>query len=90
MERVICDNRNELLNLKKERDEYKNKLSIICEQHKKTHMNEKMAYTKLHEAVQMVEIAIAEKNAAVQREKEVRGTLHRLLWNSFVENSILS
>lgn len=73
MENTIRENRYEAIELKKERDDYKNQLKSLCERQKQYQLRESTAHTKIQDAIQMVEIALAEKNAATQREKEIRG-----------------
>lgn len=73
METVVRENRFEVIELRKERDEYKNRIKSLCEQHKQHQYRETIAYTKIQDAIQMVESAMAEKNAALLREKEIRG-----------------
>lgn len=73
MQNVYDTNRIELLDLKKERDEYKQKLMVICEHVKNCQTRETIAYSKIENAIQMAEAAIVEKNAAFQREQEIRG-----------------
>lgn len=72
-ETVLRENRFEAIELRKERDEYKNQLKSLCEKHKQHQYRETIAYAKIQDALQMVESALAEKNAALQREKEIRG-----------------
>lgn len=73
METVLRENRFEATELRKERDEYKKQLRTLCEQHKQHQQRETIAYAKIQDALQMVESALAEKDAALQREKEIRG-----------------
>lgn len=97
MENILRENRSEAMELKKERDDYKAQFKLFCEQQKQYQLRESTAHAKIQEAIQTVEIAIAEKNAALQREKEIRGTFslsldsHLLLvpcrgWNWFQSN----
>lgn len=73
MESVLRDNRFETTELRKERDEYKKKLESFCELHKQYQIRESIAHTKMQDAIHMIEAAMAERNAAMQREKEIRG-----------------
>lgn len=73
MENILRENRAEATELKKERDNYKNQLKLLSEQQKQYQLRESTAHTKVQDAIQMVEIALAEKHAATQREKETRG-----------------
>lgn len=73
MESVLRDNRFETIELRKERDEYKKQLKSFCELHKQYQIRESIAHTKLQDALQMIEAALAERNAAMIREKEIRG-----------------
>lgn len=73
VEGILRENRNEVATLKKERDEYKTKYLSMYEQRQKFEQRESVAITKIMDALQMVDAAIAEKNAAVAREKEIRG-----------------
>lgn len=75
-ETVLRENRFEAIELRKERDEYKNQLKLLCEKHKQHQYRETIAYAKIQDALQMVESALAEKNAALQREKEIRGEFY--------------
>lgn len=75
MESILRENRSETMDLKKERDDYKNQLKLLCGQHKQYQLRESTAHTKIQDAIQMVETAMAEKDAALQREKEIRGKL---------------
>lgn len=75
MENILRENRLEAIELKKERDDYKNQLKLLGEQQKQYQLRESTAHTKIQDAIQMVEIALAEKSAALQREKEIRGKL---------------
>lgn len=76
MESVLRDNRYETTELRKERDEYKKQLKTFCELHKQYQIRESIAHTKMQDALQMIEAALAEKNAAMLREKEIRGEFH--------------
>lgn len=73
MECILRENRLEAIELKKERDNYQNQLKSLCGQQKQYQLRESTAHTKIQDAIQMVEIALVEKNAALQREKEIRG-----------------
>lgn len=73
MESVLRESRFETTELRKERDAYKNKLKSYCDSQKQYQIRESIAHTKLQDALQMIEAALAEKNAAMQREKEIRG-----------------
>lgn len=73
MESAIYESRNEIADLKGARDDYKRKFTLLSEEHKRCELREKEAYAKLSEALHMVDTAITEKNAALQREKELRG-----------------
>lgn len=84
MERVLYENRYENTELRKERDVYKIQLKSLCEQHKQYQQREAIAHAKIQDAIQMVEAAVAEKNAALQREKEIRGELNSFI--SFFEH----
>lgn len=75
MENVLRENRFETIELKRDRDECKNQLRVLSEQQKQYQLRESMAHAKMEDAIQMVEAAIAEKNEALQREKEIRGKL---------------
>lgn len=77
MESVLRENRFEMTELKKERDEYKKQLTLFCEQHRDYQLRESIAHAKIQDAIQMIETALAEKNAALQREKEIRGIAHK-------------
>lgn len=74
MERTLHDHRSEMNEMKKERDDYKKRFLSCCDQNKQFQVRESVAYAKIQDAVQMVEAAMREKDAAVQREKEIRGT----------------
>lgn len=80
MESVLRDNRYETTELRKERDEYKKQLKIFCELHKQYQIRESIAHTKMQDALQMIEAALAEKSAAMQREKEIRGEFNNFLF----------
>lgn len=67
------ENRVEVNELKKDRDDYKKRYLLCCEENKKIQIRENAAYSKVQDAVQMVETAINERNAAIQREKEIHG-----------------
>ena len=54
---------------------YKNQMKSLCERKNQYQLRESTAHKKVQDAIQMVEVAIAEKNAALQREKEIRGEL---------------
>lgn len=73
MESAIYESRSEITDLKIARDDYKRKVSLLSEEHKRCEAREKQAYAKLVEALHMVDTAIADKNAALHREKELRG-----------------
>lgn len=73
MESTIHECRTEIVGLKVERDEYKRKLAALNDEYMRCQAREKVAYTKLYEAIQVVETAIFEKNTAMQRERELRG-----------------
>lgn len=73
VEGVLRDNRDEMAKLKKERDELKTKYSLVCEQRQRSEQREAVALKKVMDALQMVDAAIAEKDAASAREKEIRG-----------------
>lgn len=73
MENVLRENRFEITELKKERDEYKKQVKLLSEQQRQYQIRESIAHTKVHDAIQMVEVALAEKTAAIQREQEIRG-----------------
>lgn len=73
MESAIQESRIELVNVKQERDEYKRKLTGLGDELKRCQTRETVAYNKLNDAIQVVEVAITEKNSALQREKELRG-----------------
>ncbi|XP_055323912.1 uncharacterized protein LOC129578801 isoform X2 [Sitodiplosis mosellana] len=78
MENVLRDNRFETTELRKERDAYKKQLKSYCELHKQYQLRESIAHTKMHDALQMIETALAEKNAAMLREKEIRDECDQL------------
>lgn len=80
MESTIHECRAEIVGLKVERDEQKQKLTALSDEHVRCQSREKAAYTKLNEAIQVVETAIVEKNAALQREKELRGKFRRIFF----------
>lgn len=67
------ENRAEVNELKRDRDVYKKKYLLCCEENKKIQIRESAAYSKVQDAVQMVDVAINERNAAIQREKEIQG-----------------
>lgn len=73
MENVLRENREEVFELRKERDKYKKQLKSSSELYKQYHLRETILHAKIQDAIQMVESALAEKNAALQREKEIRG-----------------
>lgn len=73
MESVLRENRLETIELRKERDDLKKQLLTLCEQHKQYQIRESISHAKLQDAILMVEAALAEKTAALQREKETRG-----------------
>lgn len=73
MESVLRDNRFETSELKKERDAYRKQLKSYCESQKQYQIRESIVHTKLQDALQMIEAALEERNAAMQREKEIRG-----------------
>lgn len=90
MENVLRENRFEITELKRERDEYKKQVKLLSEQQRQCQIRESIAHTKVHDAIQMVEVALAEKTAAIQREKEIRGELNRnqTMQNPLVNESI--
>lgn len=73
LEQILRDNRIYVASLKRERDEYERQYRTICEIHKNYKSRELTAYEKIQEALNVAEMAIKEKNAALEREKEVRG-----------------
>lgn len=89
MESILRENRLEAIELKKERDNYKNQLKLLGEQQKQYQLRESAAHTKIQDAIQMVEIALDEKSAALQREKEIRGKLSVPLFLLVCELSIV-
>lgn len=78
VQRILCDQRSEVNELKKERDDYKHRLSICLEQNKQFQARESASYAKVQEAVRTVEIAVAQKNAALEKEKDVRGKISNI------------
>lgn len=75
MENVLRENRFEIVELRKERDEYKNQIKSLTELRKQFQVRESIAHSKIQDALNMVETALAEKSAAMQREKEIRGSI---------------
>lgn len=79
MERVLLENRFETTELRKERDVCKQQLTFLYEQQKQYRIRESTAHEKIQDALQMVETAVAEKNAALLHEKEIRGKVDSLV-----------
>lgn len=78
METILRENRFEMTELKKERNEWKTQLKSLSEQINEYKQRESIAHSKIQESLQMIESATAERNAAQQREKEIRG------WNDLI------
>ncbi|XP_031618135.1 interactor of constitutive active ROPs 2, chloroplastic-like [Contarinia nasturtii] len=78
MENVLRENRFEMVEIRKERDEYKKQMKSLSELHKQYQVRETVAHTKIQDALHMVEAALAEKHAALQREKEIRDECDQL------------
>lgn len=79
MENILRENRLETVELKKERDDLKKQLLTLCEQHKQYQIRESISHAKIQDAIVMVEAALAEKTAALQREKETRGKYYFMI-----------
>lgn len=75
METILRENRFEITELKRERDEWKIQLKSLSEQNMQYKLRESIAHNKIQESIQMVETALTERNSAQQREKEIRGCL---------------
>lgn len=87
MEHVLRENRFETTELRRERDDCKKQLKLLYEQQKQYQFRESTAHAKIQDALQMVETAVVEKNAALLHEKEIRGKISWIyLFNIFEEN----
>lgn len=73
MECSILEQRSEVEELREECEIYKKRLVLCSEQNNQLKKRESTAYAKVQNALQMIEIAIGDKNAALEREKTVQG-----------------
>lgn len=67
--------RIQITSLKSERDELEKQYRLLNEQHSQCRLRETLHLTKVHESVHLAEMAIKERDEAVEREKEIRGEL---------------
>lgn len=79
MENILRENRFEASELRKERDDIKKQLLTLCEQHRQYQIRESISHAKIQDAIAMVETALAEKTAALQRERETRGEYYSVV-----------
>lgn len=72
-EQIARTNRLQLTTLKSERDEFEKQYRMLCDLHSQCRIRETLHFTKIQDSVALAEAAIKERDAAIQREKEIRG-----------------
>lgn len=66
---------NEFASILRENERLGQEIAISKSAQKAYRIREVMAYAKIQEAIGVAEAAITEKNAAVQREKDIKGMI---------------
>lgn len=72
-EQVARTNRAQMTALKNERDEFEKQYRSLSEMHSQCRIRETIHSAKIQESMNMMELAIKEKDEAIEREKEIRG-----------------
>lgn len=72
-EEFIKNRQNENVSILRERERLEQQIAVSESAQKAYRMREMIAYSKIQEALNVAEAAIAEKNAALTREKDIRG-----------------
>lgn len=74
-EQIARTNRLQLTTLKSERDEFEKQYRMLSDLHSQCRIRETLHFTKIQDSVALAEAAIKERDASIQREKEIRGNL---------------
>lgn len=74
-EQIARTNRDQLTALKSERDESEKQYRLLTVLHNQCRIREALHFTKIQDSVNVAEAAIKERDAAIEREKEIRGKL---------------
>lgn len=76
-EQIARTNRDQLTTLKSERDEFEKQFRLLSDLHCQCRIRETLHFAKIQDSVNVAEVAIKERDAAIEREAEVRGKLGR-------------
>lgn len=76
-EQIARTNRDQLTTLKSERDESEKQFRLLSDLHSQCRIRETLHFAKIQDSVNVAEVAIKERDAAIEREAEVRGKLRR-------------
>lgn len=82
-ELILRQNRLQIMGLRRERDNFEKRYMEMCEIHKQYQVRESINYSKIQDALNVAETAINEKNAALEREKEIRGKFNADLFTEY-------
>lgn len=72
-EQIAHTNRVHLTTLKSERDEFEKQYRVLSDMHSQCRIREMLNFAKIQDSVNVAEGAIKERDAAIEREKEIRG-----------------
>lgn len=72
-EELNKNSKTEIANIMREREHLEQTVALALMTQKEYRIRESIAYNKIQEALNIAEVAIAEKNAALVRENEIRG-----------------
>lgn len=72
-EQIARTNRVQLATLKNERDEFEKQYRLLSDMHSQCRIRESLNYAKVQDSVNVAETAVKERDAAIEREKEIRG-----------------
>lgn len=73
-EQIARTNRVQLATLKSERDEFEKQYQVLSDLHSQCRIRETTHFAKIQESVNLAETAIKERDTAIDREKEIRGS----------------
>lgn len=79
-EQIARTNRLQLATLKNERDEFEKQYQMLSDLHSQCRPRETIHFAKIQESVNLAEAAIKERDAAIDREKEIRGSSGCEMW----------
>lgn len=74
-EEVTKGQQNGYASIVREKQRLEQEIAVLITAQKAYRMREAMAHSKIQEALNVAEAAIAEKNAAIQREKDIKGSI---------------